>query len=81
MAISLHMPNRDTVPGLSAALLAARKRAGLTQVQVEELTGIYQINISRFENDKATPTIRLLYKLAEAYDVDVCDLLPRKRKR
>lgn len=75
------MPNRDTVPGLAALLKTAREVAGLTQTQAGERSGVHQISISRFETDKATPTIRVLYKLATAYGVDVCDLLPHRRRK
>ena len=72
------MAGRDTVPGLAAKLRAARIAAGLTQLQASERSGVHHISIAKFETDKATPTVRLLYKLASAYHVKVCDLLPRK---
>jgi len=70
------MPSRDSIPGLAAVLRAAREKAGLSQAAAAEKAGLYQANIARFETDKATPTLRVLFKLAAAYGVGVCDLLP-----
>ena len=71
------MQKRDAVPGLGEKLKAARAAAGLTQSQAAEASGVDRVNITRFEGDHKTPTLATLYKLAEAYGVDVCDLLPR----
>ncbi len=68
--------NRDTVPGLAKKLQEARNTAGLSQVEAGEKSGVHHVSIARFETEKATPTLRVLYLLAEAYGVDVCDLLP-----
>ncbi len=68
--------NRDTVPGLAAKLREARKSAQLTQVQAGEKSGVHHISIAKFETEKVAPTLRVLYLLAEAYGVDVADLLP-----
>jgi transcriptional regulator with XRE-family HTH domain len=70
------MPSRDSVPGLAARLRAARESAGLSQVQAGERSGVHHVSIAKFETDKSTPTLRVLYLLALAYEVDVCDLLP-----
>lgn len=82
MAITHLMPNRDTVPGLAARLKAAREKAELSQSEAASRAGLYQANIARFETDKGTPTLRVLLKLAEAYGVDVCDLIrePKRKK-
>lgn len=77
LAIPVLMPpNRDSVPGLAAKLKAAREAAALTQVQAGEKAGVHHISIAKFETEKATPTLRVLYRLAAAYGVKVCDLLP-----
>jgi len=65
------------VNGLGEKLKAAREKAGLSQVVVAEKSGVARANLSAFENGSQTPTLATLYKLAEAYGVDVCDLLPR----
>jgi len=76
VAIShLMAKNRDSVPGLPAALRAAREAAGLSQVDAGERSGVHAVSIARFETDVRTPTIATLMKLADAYGVDVCELL------
>lgn len=73
-------PNRDSVPGLAKKLQEARAAAGLSQYEAADKSGVHQVSIARFETEKATPTLRVLYQLAEAYGVDVCNLLPKKGK-
>jgi transcriptional regulator with XRE-family HTH domain len=70
------VPEREVIPGLAARLKAARDAAGLSQQQAAEKAGTYQVTIARFETDKRVPTLGILYKLAEAYGVNICDLLP-----
>ncbi len=70
------MQKRDAVPGLGERLKAAREAAGLTQVQAADRSGVSRTNISGFEAEVKTPTLGTLYKLAAAYGVNVCDLLP-----
>jgi transcriptional regulator with XRE-family HTH domain len=70
------MPERETIPGLAAKLRAARETAGLSQQQAADRAGLYQATIARYETDERVPTLGALYKLAVAYGVDVCELLP-----
>jgi transcriptional regulator with XRE-family HTH domain len=70
------VPKRDAVPGLGEKLKAVRTTAGVTQVAAAEASGVSRVNISSFESDAKTPTLATLYKLAAAYGVNVCDLLP-----
>lgn len=82
ISISDLMPaNRDSVPGLAKKLQDARAAAGLSQYEAADKSGVHQVSIARFETEKATPTLRVLYLLAEAYGVDVCDLLPKRPKK
>lgn len=53
----------------------ARKRAGLTQVQLSEATGIDQASISRMENGKQGITLEYLKRIAQALGVELGDLL------
>lgn len=75
------MCHRDHVPGLADKLRAAREAKGLSQVEAGELSGVHHVSIAKFETEKATPTLRVLYLLAAAYDVTVCGLLPPPPKR
>jgi len=44
-------------------IIDARKKAGLSQKQLSELTGIAQGDISRLENGNANPSVRTLQRL------------------
>lgn len=68
--------SRDTVPGLAAKLRAAREASDLTQMEAGEKSGVHPVSIAKFETDVTAPTLRVLYKLAAAYEVTVCSLLP-----
>ncbi len=46
------------------AIIDARQRAGLTQKELSERTGIAQSDISKMENGNANPSIRTLQRLA-----------------
>lgn len=79
MAKTLPVPTRDTVPGLADLLRAAREAAGLTQIEAGERAGVHHISIAKFETDKTAPTLKVLIRLADAYGVDVCDLIPKPK--
>lgn len=57
-----------------------RKQKGLSQKQVAELLGIYQSNISDWENDISRPSYENLIDLAEIYEVSIYDLLGVEEK-
>lgn len=70
------MANRDSIPGLSALLRAAREKAGMSQVEAGKAAGVHHVSIAKFETDARTPTLRILCKLARAYGVDPRTLIP-----
>ncbi len=47
------------------AILDARKRAGMTQKELSERSGIAQGDISKLENGSANPSLKTLQRLAE----------------
>lgn len=51
-----------------------RKERGLTQQQLEQMTGIAQKNISSYESNKLKPSGRTLQRFAAAFNVDVSEL-------
>ena len=62
----------------------ARLDAGLSQVQVAELSGVNQSNISLAEAGRLNATIKTMSALAEVVGKTVSDLLtpiPRRRKK
>ena len=52
-----------------------RREKGLTQEQVEEISGFSQQYISGLEKGRRNPTIVSLYELALALDVSFIDLV------
>lgn len=54
---------------------AFRKRAGLTQMQVSERSGIHQKEISQVELGKVNLTLGTMQRLARVVDHDVPSLL------
>ena len=53
----------------------ARKRAGLTQTEASELSGVPQSCISGYETGTAEPSVSFLQRLAVAYKVKLSRLV------
>lgn len=53
------------------AVAEARSKAGLTQSQLAEATGIDQSDISKIERGAANPSINTLSRIAEALDAEL----------
>ena len=53
----------------------ARKSKGLSQKQLGKLLGVSQAAIGQFENEKSTPKIETIKKIATALDVPVSELV------
>lgn len=64
-------------PGLqvASAIRVLRQRSGLSQRQLAMRMGVPRTYVSKIENDKATPTLASLQRLATALQVTVPDLL------
>jgi len=61
---------------LGNTLKTARKKLGLTLVQVEESLKISNAYLSQLENDKIkNPSANILYKLSKLYHIPLNDLL------
>lgn len=56
-------------------LREARIRAGLSQSELEELSGIPKARLSRYENGHVEPSIQTLARLARSLDVSEASLL------
>ena len=52
-----------------------RDRAGMTQVELSEKSGISQEHISRIENGKFTPNVKTADRIAGALGVTLMDIL------
>ena len=70
------MAKRDELPGLPAKLKAARESLGMSFTDAGEASKVHRVNIAAYEAGRQTPTLPVLFKLAVAYGVSPCDLLP-----
>ncbi len=53
----------------------ARKAAGISQKELAEQTGVYQKDISRWENGERTPTVAALAQICKVLQVSADDVL------
>ncbi|MGO9519161.1 MAG: helix-turn-helix domain-containing protein [Candidatus Korobacteraceae bacterium] len=60
---------------VATAIRSLRQRAGLSQRQLALRMGVPRTYVSKIENEKATPTLSSLARLAAALEVSVPDLL------
>jgi transcriptional regulator with XRE-family HTH domain len=60
---------------VAMAIRSLRQRAGLSQRQLALRMGVPRTYVSKIENEKATPTLSSLARLAAALEVSVPDLL------
>ncbi len=57
-----------------------RREARLSQNEVAEKLGIYQSNVSDWENDVSRPEYEKLIQLARLYDCSIAELLGVEEK-
>jgi transcriptional regulator with XRE-family HTH domain len=60
---------------VAKAIRSLRQRSGLSQRQLALRMGVPRTYVSKIENEKATPTLSSLARLAQALEVTVPDLL------
>ena len=58
----------------------ARKEKGITLRQLEQMTGISKSTLNLIENEKFSPKLTQLEKIAVALDVRITDLFESKYK-
>ena len=64
---------------ITRAILDARIRAGMTQTELAEKSGISQADICRLEQGTRNPSIALLKRLADAMDSTLrIEFVPKK---
>jgi len=71
-------PSHGNGPGhlnLAASIRSLRLRNGLSQRQLAARMSVPRTYVSKIENEKATPTLSSLERLARALEVTVPDLL------
>jgi transcriptional regulator with XRE-family HTH domain len=60
---------------VALAIRSLRQRTGLSQRQLAMRMSVPRTYVSKIENEKATPTLSSLERLAKALDVSVPDLI------
>jgi len=60
---------------ISGAISGLRKKRGLSQGNLFELTGIKESYISKLENGHIKPKVKTIAKLAEAFGISVSEFL------
>lgn len=75
--MSIHSINQRAVDPerLCRRLREERERRGLSQTDVQKLTGINRTNMYRIERGKHVPSLDTLCALADAYGMAVSDFL------
>jgi transcriptional regulator with XRE-family HTH domain len=58
-----------------------RERRGYSVRQLAELAGVGFVTVSRIENDRMSPTVAMLEKLARALGITVRDFFPVERAK
>ena len=66
---------QDLRKKLAYNIKVERAKAELTQEKLAELSGISAKHITKIENQKVTPSIYIVYKIAKVFNVCIDDLL------
>ncbi len=56
-----------------------RERRGYSVRQLAERAGISYVTVVRIENDRISPTVKMLEKLAKALEISVRDFFPASK--
>lgn len=70
-----YAPEDEDLPDVAGAIRAMRRRFGISQRELALRMRVPRTYVSKIENDKATPTIASLERLADAMATSVADLL------
>jgi transcriptional regulator with XRE-family HTH domain len=78
---SVEAPTEDGGPQVAQAVRDIRRGRNLSQRQLAGRMQVPRTYISKIENGKACPTLSSLQRLADALEVNICDLLRDSRSR
>ena len=62
---------KELVSLIVDALIQERKRRGITQQEIADISGMKAPNITRIESCRYVPTLNVLLRYAEALDMDL----------
>lgn len=65
---------------LAGQIRARREDLGKTQAAVADQVGVLRTSINNIEKMRQKPPLHLVYRIAEALEVEVDDLLPLKKE-
>ena len=71
------MNEQELVVAFGLKLRQQRKKAGITQNELAEKTGVTRVYVGLIERGETSITLEKVYRLAEALDCDISELLPR----
>jgi len=71
------MIKMSTATSIGTAFRRERKRQGLSQGHIAELSGLSKARLSRYENGHVLPTIDTLAKMCDPMNLRVSDLLKK----
>ena len=75
LPVAVEEPHDRSEVHVAMAIRSLRLRSGLSQRQLALRMGVPRTYVSKIENEKATPTLSSLARLAAALEVSVPDLL------
>jgi transcriptional regulator with XRE-family HTH domain len=75
LPLAVQEPASRSEVQVAKAIRSLRQRGGLSQRQLALRMGVPRTYVSKIENEKATPTLSSLARLASALEVSVPDLL------
>lgn len=64
--IQIELETKALVKHIVSELVSERKRQGITQQEVADITGMKAPNVTRIESCKYTPTLEVLIRYAKA---------------
>ena len=62
---------------LGLNILRHRERTGLSLREFGLMVDVHPNQVTRIEHGRVNPSLQTLYRIAEALEVDLCDLLPK----
>lgn len=71
MVLCLRCTKSTTKGVLQIGLSAIRRKKGISQAKLSEMSGVHRVTIARFETGKISPKLKTLERLAAALGVPV----------